>query len=139
MMRILLDNDVVLDFILTRQPFFAEADEIFVRLQNEEFMAYISTITPINAFYTTRMEKGKDVAFKAVEGLLKLVEVCRTDKSVLQNAFTLSFTDFEDAVQCASALAENLDAIVTRNTKDYKNSPVKVYSPTEFLQYLQSI
>jgi len=138
MMRVLLDNDVVLDFILTRQPFFAEADEIFVRLQNKEFKAYISTITPINAFYTTRKEKGKDVAFKAVEGLLKLVEVCRTNKSVLQNAFTLSFTDFEDAVQCASALAENLDAIVTRNTKDYKNSSVKVYSPGEFLQYLQT-
>lgn len=139
MMRVLLDNDVVLDFILTRQPFFAEADEIFVRLQNKEFKAYISAITPINAFYTMRKVKGKDVAFKAVEGLLKLVEVCRTNKSVLQNAFTLNFTDFEDAVQCASALAENLDAIVTRNTKDYKNSSVKIYSPGEFLQFLQTV
>lgn len=135
-MRVLLDNDVALDFLLTRHPFFAEANEIFVRLQNKEFAAYVSAITPINAFYTTRKEKGKGVAFKAVEGLLKLVEVCRTDKSVLQNAFKLGFSDFEDAVQCASALAEYLDAIVTRNTKDYKNSPVKVYSPTDFLQII---
>jgi predicted nucleic acid-binding protein len=138
-MRVLLDNDVVLDFLLVRQPFFLEADEIFVRLQNKEFRAYISGITPINAFYTTRKEKGKDVAFKTVEGLLKLVEVCRTNKLVLQNAFTLNFTDYEDAVQCASAMAENLDAIVTRNTNDYKNSSVKVYSPGEFLQFLQTV
>lgn len=135
-MRILLDNDVVLDFLLIRQPFYAEADEIFIRLQNKEFKAYISAITPINAFYTTRKEKGKDVAFKAVEGLVNLVEVCRMNKSVLLNAFTLGFTDFEDAVQCASALAENLDAIVTRNTKDFKNSTVKIYTPDEFLQVL---
>ena len=135
-MRVLLDTDVILDFLLKREPFFANADEIFVRLQNKEFRAFISAITPINAFYTTRKEKGKDIAFIAVEGLLKLVEVCRTNKSVLQNAFTLNFTDFEDAVQCASAIAENLDAIVTRNAKDYKNSPVKIYSPTEFLQIL---
>lgn len=135
-MRVLLDNDVVLDFLLIRQPFYAEADEIFVRLQNREFEAYISAITPINAFYTTRKEKGKDVAFKAVENLVNLVEVCRTDKSVLLNAFTLGFTDFEDAVQCASAMAENLDAIVTRNAKDFKNSTVKVYSPDEFLKTL---
>jgi predicted nucleic acid-binding protein len=135
-MRVLLDNDVVLDFLLIRHPFYAAADEIFVRLQNKEFEAFISTITPINAFYTTRKEKGKDVAFKAVEGLVKIVEICRTDKSVLQNAFALGFTDFEDAVQCASAMAENLDAIVTRNTKDYKNSTVKIYSPNEFLQVL---
>ena len=135
-MRVLLDNDVVLDFLLIRHPFYAAADEIFVRLQNKEFEAFISTITPINAFYTTRKEKGKDVAFKAVEGLVKLVEICRTDKAVLQNAFTLGFTDFEDAVQCASAMAENLDAIVTRNMKDYKNATVKIYSPDEFLQVL---
>jgi predicted nucleic acid-binding protein len=137
-MRVLLDNDVILDFLLLRQPFFATTDEIFIRLQNKEFQAYISAITPINAFYTTRKEKGKDIAFKAVEGLLKLVEVCRTNKSVLQNAFTLDFTDYEDAVQCASAVSENLDAIVTRNSKDYKNSPVVVYSPDEFLQFLQT-
>jgi len=138
-MRVLLDNDLVLDFLLVRQPFFLEADEIFIRLQNKEFRAYTSAITPINAFYTTRKEKGKDVAFKTVEGLLKLVEVCRTNKSVLQNAFTLNFADYEDAVQCASAMAENLDAIITRNTKVYKNSSVKIYSPSEFLQFLQTV
>lgn len=135
-MRILLDYDVVLDFLLTRQPFFIEADEIFVRLQNKEFRAYISAITPINAFYATHKEKGKDVAFSAVEDFLKLVEVAKMDKQILQNAFNLNFTDYEDAVQCASAMAENLDAIVTRNSKDYKNSSVKVYSPSEFLQVL---
>jgi len=138
-MRVLLDNDLVLDFLLVRQPFFLEADEIFIRLQNKEFRACTSAITPINAFYTTRKEKGKDVAFKTVEGLLKLVEVCRTNKSVLQNAFTLNFADYEDAVQCASAMAENLDAIITRNTKVYKNSSVKIYSPSEFLQFLQTV
>lgn len=36
-MRVLLDNDVVLDFLLIRQPFYVQADEIFVRLQNQEF------------------------------------------------------------------------------------------------------
>ncbi len=136
MIQILLDNDVVLDFLLVRQPFFVEADEIFIRLQNKEFRAYVSAITLNNAFYTTRKQIDKVTAFKAVEGLLQLVEVCRTNKAVLQKAFTLNFTDFEDAVQCASAMAENLDAIVTRNLKHYKNSPVKVYSPSEFLRIL---
>lgn len=135
-MRVLLDNDVTLDFILKRPPFNIEAKEIFDCAGRGEIEIFVSAITPINAFYTTRKEKGKDIAFKAIEGLLKIVEVCRTDKSVLQNAFSLNFTDYEDAVQCAAAMAENLDAIVTRNTKDYKNSSVKVYSPGEFLQVL---
>lgn len=135
-MRILLDNDVVLDFVLEREPFFADAEAIFEHLDKGDIDCYVSAITPINVFYTTRKLKGKDIAFQSVKDLLIAVKVCRADKKVLQNAFTLGFTDFEDAVQCASALAENLDAIVTRNTKDYKNSTVKVYSPTEFLQIL---
>ena len=136
MIQVLLDNDVVLDFFLKRPPFNVEAKEIFDCAERGEIEIYISAITANNAFYTTRKQIDKATAFKAVEGLLKLVEVCRTDKSVLQNAFTLSFTDFEDAVQCSSALAENLDAIVTRNLKDYKNSTIKVYSPSEFLQII---
>ena len=138
-MRVLLDNDVVLDFILKRPPFNVEAKAVFDAAGRGETTLFISAITPINAFYTTRKLKDKTIAFKAVEDLLKLVEGCRTDKSVLQNAFTLGFSDFEDAVQCASAISENLDAIVTRNVKDYKNSTIRVYSPTEFLQFIQTV
>ncbi len=138
-MRVLLDNDIVLDFILKRPPFNVEAKEIFDYAGRGEIEIFVSAVTPINAFYTTRKEKGKDIAFRAIEGLLKLVEIAGTDKQVFQNAFSLNFTDYEDAVQCASAIAENLDAIVTRNTTDYKNSSVKVYSPGEFLQFLQTV
>ncbi|MDQ3219848.1 MAG: PIN domain-containing protein [Acidobacteriota bacterium] len=137
-MKVLLDNDIVLDFLLKRKKFFDDADEIFVRLQNLEFDGYIAAITPINAFYTCRKEIGKGSAFEAVGELLGLVEVCPVGKDVLQRAFSLDFSDFEDAVQCASAMAESLDAIVTRNTKDYKNSPMQVHSPSEFLEVLQT-
>ncbi len=133
-MKILLDNDVVLDYVLERQPFYVQAEKIFMLNAKNDITVYVSGITPINVFYTGRKLKGRDFTFKAVRRLLLLVEVCRMDKQILQNAFSLNFTDYEDAVQCASALAENLDAIITRNTKDYKNSPMKIYSPSEFLQ-----
>ncbi len=135
-MKILLDNDVILDYVLERQPFYEQAEEIFMLNAKKEITVFVSGITPVNVFYTGRKLKGKEFTFKAVRRLLLLVEVCRIDKKVLQNAFTLNFTDYEDAVQCASAMTENLDAIVTCNTKDYKNSAVKIYAPTEFLQIL---
>jgi hypothetical protein len=67
-----------------------------------------------------------------------IVEIAKSNNSIYQNALTLGFKDFEDAVQHESAIAENLDAIVTRNTKDYKNSSIDVYSPDGFLQFLQT-
>ena len=139
MMRVLLDTNVVLDFVLTRQLFFADADEIFFRLKNNEFEAFVSAITPINVFYTTRKEKDKATAFSAVEELLKLVQIAKSNNQIYQNALALNFSDYEDAVQHECAVAENLDAIVTRNAKDYKNSILKVYSPMDFLRYLQAI
>ena len=135
-MRVLLDTNVVFDFILNRPSFDIEAKEIFVRAARRQITIFVSPITPVNAFYTTRKEKGKDIAFQAIEKLLKIVQISESDNSTYQNALSINFDDYEDAVQHECAVAENLDAIVTRNTKDFKNAVIKVYSPTEFLQIL---
>ncbi len=137
MMRILLDTDINLDFVLARQKFFVEAKEIFLRLAQNKFEAYIADITAINIYYFGRKEKGRDYALKELEKLLQIVKICSVNSALLQAAIKSQITDYEDAVQHECALAENLDAIVTRNVKDYKNSSVTIYSPKEFLQILQ--
>lgn len=55
-MKILLDTDVNLDLILARQPFFADAKEIFIQIAKNNVEAYISSITPVNIFYVGRKE-----------------------------------------------------------------------------------
>ena len=136
MTRILLDTDVNLDFVLERQPFFVEAKEIFLQLAQNKFEAYIADITAINIYYFGRKEMGRPAALKELAKLLRLVEICSINSAILQQAINSPINDYEDAVQHECAVAENLDAIVTRNTKDFKNSFVKVYSPTEFLQVI---
>jgi predicted nucleic acid-binding protein len=135
-MLIFLDTNVVLDFFLARQPFFVEAKEIFDHVANNKFKIFVSSITVVNSFYTIRKEKGKPIAFQAVTDLLKIVDIAQADKNVLEKALLSNFNDYEDAVQNESAMAENLDAIVTRNTKDFANSSIKVYTPSEFLQII---
>jgi len=134
--RILLDTNIILDFILQRPDFYDDANDIFIRLQNLEFQAFVTSVTAINAFYTAKKEIGREAAFETVENLISLVDICNSDKDYLTNAFTLNFADYEDAVQCASAMAAGLDAIVTRDTKDFQNSPIPVYSPRDFLAIL---
>ncbi|MGI9035656.1 MAG: PIN domain-containing protein [Pyrinomonadaceae bacterium] len=135
-MRILLDTNVVLDFVVRRQPFFAEANEIFARLANGEFDGFVSSITPINIFYIARKQYGNEPTKQAIANLLLSVKVCSVDEKIIKSALTSAIKDYEDAVQHECALAENLDAIVTRNTKDYAKSSVKIYAPTEFLRIL---
>lgn len=136
MMRVLLDTDINLDFILQRQPFFTEANEIFQRLADGDFEAYVSAITPVNVFYFARKANGISSANQIVKDLLTVVKVCAVNETVLQNALISPITDFEDAVQHESAVVENLDAIVTRNVGDYKNAALTIYTPDDFLNQI---
>ncbi|HZS45247.1 MAG TPA: PIN domain-containing protein [Blastocatellia bacterium] len=132
-MRVLLDTDVVLDLVLDRQPFVTEATSIWELNYQGEIEAYVSAITPINVFYVTRKNKGLQAAHSAVEKLLVGLGACTIDAAVLHNARALPFADYEDAVQCAAAIAAGLDAIVTRNVADYKAATIPVYLPVDFL------
>ena len=137
-MRVLLDTDVVLDVIAERVPFAAAASELLDLGEQGLFEAYISAITPINIFYIARKAKSGANLRQAIEQLLQAVRVCPVDRSVLTDALISPITDYEDAVQHASAVAVGLDAIVTRNLGDYKNAALPIYSPTDFLSHLKS-
>ena len=136
-MRVLIDTNIFLDYVLERHPFHADAEAIILHLADEDFEGFVSAITPVNVYYFGRKLKERDHARKEVRRLIRMLEIARTDKEILQDAFTLDFKDYEDAVQCASAMAEGLDGIVTRNVRDFKNSPIPVYSPAKFLEILQ--
>jgi predicted nucleic acid-binding protein len=135
-MRVLFDNDVVLDLLLRREPYHIEVKELFLRAAKREIVVFVSAITPINCFYIIRKEKDLATAGEAVRKLLRIVGVSRVDKPILDNAFSLGFSDFEDAVQCSSAMKTKLDAIITRNIKDFTNSPIATYTPADFLEFL---
>ena len=47
-------------------------------------------------------------------------------------------TDFEDAVLAYAANLSEADTIITRNTKDFRHSPVTAIDPAEFLATLLS-
>ncbi len=136
MLRALLDTNVVLDFLLDRPPFAEASAAVWEANKQKRFVAYISAITPINLFYVARKIKGAEVAIASVAGLLKECRVCPIDFDSLQTALTLSLNDYEDAAQLAGALAQGLDAIVTRDPKDFVGSPLPIFSPADFLNQL---
>jgi predicted nucleic acid-binding protein len=135
-MRVLFDTDVVLDLVLDREPFIEAAAALFKLHEQGRIDGYISSITPVNVFYLTRKNKGSEGARQAVKELLATLSVCALDRFVLEDAHRLAFTDYEDAVQHATATASNLDAIITRNVDDYKNATLPVFSPIDFLNQL---
>jgi predicted nucleic acid-binding protein len=137
-MRVLLDTDVVLDHLLAREPFLGAVTPLFELIAMGDCEGYIAAITPLNVFYITRKAVGAEKAKQVIIDLLMVVRVCPLDYSILTSALPMPFSDYEDAVQHASATASGLDAIVTRNLDDYKNATLPIFAPMDFLNYLKA-
>ena len=131
MIRALLDTNVVLDFLLDRDPFASDAAIIWQATIERKLDIYISAITPINVFYIARKIKNAQLAREFVKSLLASCLVCRADHATLESALSLPLKDFEDAFQVASAQTEGVDFLVTRDPADYKNIDFPVISPAE--------
>jgi predicted nucleic acid-binding protein len=136
-MRFLLDTDVVLDFVLEREPFVEAARTLFDLIAAGAHEGYVSAITPVNVFYIGRKAKGDVATKQAIRDLLDAVRVCPVDQNALNDALASPIADYEDAVQHASAAANRLEAIVTRNVGDYRNAALPVFTPTDLLEHLK--
>ncbi|MBD1938390.1 PIN domain-containing protein [Microcoleus sp. FACHB-68] len=138
-MRVLVDTNIVLDFILDREPFVAEASTLLEYIASGEIEGYIAATTLTNIFYIVkRATRSLERAKQAVSDTLTLMEICLVDKSILESAFASNLNDFEDAVQIACALANDVDAIITRDAQDFVDAPLSILSAGELLNTLQS-
>jgi len=50
---------------------------------------------------------------------------------ILELSVNSTFNDVEDAVQYYSGACSKVEGLVTRNTKDYKNTDLLIYTPDE--------
>jgi hypothetical protein len=67
-------------------------------------------------------------------GKLTLVELLSLDDKITELALSDdNFQDFEVGLQYYSAIENQIDIIITRNNKDFKNSKIPVLTVKEFL------
>ena len=136
-MRVLIDTNIVLDFLLQREPFFQDAEVLFQTIDAGQVTGYITATTLTDIFYISRKHtRSIEQARQAVSNTLKAMAICPIDRAVLESAFNSGLDDFEDAVQIFSAVAQELDAILTRDAKGFLSSPVPVLSVQELLRQL---
>ena len=67
--------------------------------------------------------------------LVSITEILVMDKDVIIQALNSDFKDFEDALQNYSAeLDKEIDLIITRNIKDFKNSKLAIMTPDNYMK-----
>jgi predicted nucleic acid-binding protein len=135
-MKVMLDTNIILDLMLERDPWRAEAEEIAGAADDGRIECHVCASAITDIFYISRKLVGADKARRIVRNCLDVLEVVSVTRELLDTAERWSGIEFEDNLQIACAVEAKLDAIVTRNAEDLVGSPVPVLAPAELLALL---
>jgi predicted nucleic acid-binding protein len=133
-LNVLIDTNVVLDFVLKREPFADDANKLLAKLVTAKAKMWLtaSTLTDIH-YLSTRALKDAARAKLVVATLLNTFQIAAVDRSDCLNALEIDTDEYEDALVMVCAKRVKAERIVTRNLKHFELSPVPAVAPDEFL------
>ena len=134
MNHLLIDTNIVIDLLAKREEFYEDAAALFSLADKNEIKLSISALTFANTNYILSKLKSDKEARLILRRFKVLVVIQSLDDKITELALSdENFKDFEDGLQYYSAMENNIDAIITRNNKDFKHSKIPVLSAKEYL------
>ncbi|MCI9123529.1 MAG: PIN domain-containing protein [Eubacterium sp.] len=134
-LRILIDTNIILDWLLHREPFHNNAEYIIEKCMSGNVDGYLTAHMMSDLFYILRKKltvgKRKDLLIF----LCDIMEIIVEDKKTIRKALcNEQWMDLEDGLQMQCADKEKMDYIVTRNIRDFKMSKVLAIEPEQFIE-----
>lgn len=132
-MRVFIDTNVLIDFMVVRQPYYQSSAALFALAEMKELQLVYSSTTVANSFYILRKAYNSKQLAEAFENQKNVTEISGVSSSNVYSALSAKWNDVEDCIQYQSALSAKCDCILTRNIKDFELSTIPVMPPEEFL------
>lgn len=136
-MKALIDTNIYLDIALQRPTLMQGSLAVFEHSANSSTPLLLSPHSLATISYMSEKVLGKKHALNLVEQLLALVEIAHFKHADAVLALDLNGPDFEDSLVIATAMSNEAECIITRNGKDFKHSPITVFSPEAYLRHVQ--
>jgi predicted nucleic acid-binding protein len=136
--RLLLDVNIILDVLLERPPHAEHAAALWALIETGKAAGLLSAHAVTIVHYLVAHEHDRRRARRAVDRLLSVYAVATVDDEVIRTAMRLGWSDFEDAVTATAAAAAGCDALVTRNPRDFKASPIPVIDAATAIAFILS-
>jgi predicted nucleic-acid-binding protein len=134
-MVVLLDTNILLDFLQNRELDSACANEIIKLCAKQIISGFMAAHSISNMFYILRKDYSVEERKEMLLDLCSIIDIVDIDKQkIIISLSNKDFSDFEDCLQAECAKRVNADYIITRNLKDFTNSPVPSILPDDFLK-----
>ena len=139
-MRLLLDDNVVIDYLAVREPFYADARRIMLLGACKEVELWIGAHQINDIFYVVS-EGGKESAGVLWQARLKqlrsFVHICGVQESDVDAALDSGWSDLEDACVHQCAQKAHVDFIISRDVKGFVRAHIPTLSPKDFFEWLK--
>ncbi|WP_114751618.1 type II toxin-antitoxin system VapC family toxin [Pleomorphovibrio marinus] len=132
--RIFIDTNVF-DELFFDGPAAMDIAFIFEHLKRRTLVGYTSPKTLMDIYYLIHAEKGWKEANRRVRQIYALVEISPQSQKEVREALALNWSDFEDAMQMASALSQGVDKIITLDRKFQNKDKSFIWAPADFKSY----
>lgn len=133
-MRLLLDTNVVLDYLSVNAGFQKEAEKIISLAVEGDAVELVSASAVTDIYYILRRAlKDKNEVMERLSDIRKLIHILPVTEENIDMAMKRNWNDFEDAVQYTVAESNHVDYIITRNVKDFEEHTIPSMTPIDFL------
>lgn len=133
-MRILIDTNIIIDYLMFREPFYRSAETIFNNCEKGKMTGYIAAHSISNLFFILRKNFAADERREILKSICNLFTVVSIDEKKIKSALNnKEFSDFEDCLQMECAKEVSADFIVTRNVDDFRTSEIRAIMPQELV------
>ena len=133
-MKVMFDTNVIVDVYQNRPPFVTASAKVLKLAESRKLTGMVTASTITDLYYILGRHIKDQAQLKALVqkflSTVKLLDVLATD---VNDAFNLPMDDYEDALFAQCAKRVKADYIITRNIKDFANSPVSCMEPEAFL------
>ncbi|MCL5612097.1 MAG: PIN domain-containing protein [Chloroflexi bacterium] len=131
--KALFDLNVILDVLQQSEPYYETSAQLLAHAETGRMRGFIAPHSLTMLFYLVEKDQSSAHAKVAITSLLQILEVATIDQSTIEQALSLPYRDFEDAVQIMAAVQCKAEYLVTRNVKDFQPAPLSVIQPGELL------
>ena len=137
-MKVLLDTNIVLDYLGANQGFTEDAEKIFDLTTKRKDIKLVSSSAVTDILYVLRRAvKDRQLVREKYESFRKKIRILSVTEKDIDTAFARDWKDFEDALQYTVAESNGVDCIITRNQRDFEEDAIPCYNPREFLEKFQ--
>lgn len=136
-MKVVIDNNVIVDALKPNPQFEANAQEILRLASAKKIDGFVSANSLTDIFYVLRKAHGAEKAKVMVQKLLLILDIIGIDPIDCADALSLPMNDFEDAIIAVCAQKIGADCIVSRDERFIKSgTEVNVITSKQLLEKL---